>query len=175
MIATLNIRDQGMMEMTDLRARAAESERKAQESWDRSDTDGFMSQWALGLSASKDRLQAEIDENGGRFEFAALFDLDGNLVPAKLIDTRYGLAWGILPDDDPHGRFVRWFNPSSARSDVTRLKNNRRKGYTEGRVLAPAKAVLSGTNATSVRAVPLRTDGGFSRDVEIVETETQHW
>ena len=49
----------------------------------------------------------------------------------------------------------------------------RQKGYVEAWVLAPAKTELRGGpgGAVNVRAVSVRTDGGFSRDVEIVETD----
>ena len=161
----------------ELRAQAAENDRRAQESWERSDTDGFLSQWASGITARLQRRQAEILENGGKADFPALFDAEtGELVPAKLVETRYGLAWGILADDNPRSRFVAWFNESSARKGATRLRNDRRKGYTVGRVLAPAKAEIMGSGtglagAASAYVGVRRLDGGFSRDVEILETE----
>jgi hypothetical protein len=157
------------------RADAQAAEKARSESWDRSDTDGFMSQWASGLSASKSRLAAEIAENHGLDSFPALFDLDGNLVAARLIETRFGWSWALMASDDPwaRGSFIGWFNPSQARSEDRRLAANRKKGYTVGRVLAPAKADLAGATATSVRAVSIRTDGGFSREVGIVEIETR--
>lgn len=161
-----------------LRASAAADRAAAAESFDRSDTDGFVTQWAHGISAHLKDAQADIVANGGMAEVPALFDLDGNLVAAKLVQTRYGMAWGILPSDDPSGRFVGWFNPSEARKGATRLATDRRKGYTEGVVKAPAKAeiVSSGTGlsgAASARVAVRRTDGGFSRDVEIVTTVSE--
>lgn len=164
----------------ELREQAAAHDRKAHESFERCDTDGFMSQWADGLTAGKLRLQAQIAENGGRATHPALFDLEGNLVPAKLVDGRYGLVWGLLEDDDPHGRFVGWFNPSQARRPGVARRNDAKKGYYIGYVLAPAEAKLRGGNACTVMPVAVRTDGGFSRDVEIVdngrgETDLNKW
>lgn len=162
----------------ELRKMAADSDSRVQESWERSDTDGFLSQWAGGLTAQKYRLQAEIVEKGGRYEFPALFDLDGNLVAAKLVSTQYGVAWGLLDSDDPDGRFVGWFNPSHARKDATRRANNRKKGYSVGVVLAPARADIGGSGtglsgATSCYVYAKRIDGGFSREVEIVTTDEE--
>jgi len=153
----------------EFRAEARQHSINAHESFERCDTDGFMSQWASGLSAAKAHLAADIAENGGCASFPALFEWGGDLVPAKLIETRYGYSWGILESDDPRSRIVDWFNPSKARNDDKRIENNARKGFSVGRVMAPAKAELAGANATSVRPIPVRTDGGFSRDVEIVE------
>lgn len=147
-----------------LRAEAQEWDQRAAESWERSDTDGFLSQWASGLAASRLRLAAEIAENGGRWRFPALFDLAGNLVAAKLIETKFGLAWGVLESDDPRSKITKWVTAFPARPSTMQ-----RKGYREGYVMARAKADYRGANATSVRAVAVRTDGGFSRDVTPVE------
>ena len=146
-----------------LRASAAQHERNAHESFERCDTDGFVSQWASGLNAQKDRLAASIADAGGVAEFPALFDLDGNLVAAKLIDGRYGLVWGILASDDPHSDITKWVTAFPARESTMR-----NKGYREGFVMAPAAAKLAGggkglAGAANVRAIKYRTDGGFSR------------
>jgi hypothetical protein len=158
-----------------LRALAAEHARRSQESFDRSDTDGFLSQWASDLTARQYRLAADLAEAGDRAEFPALFDLDGNLVAAKLITTRYGTAWALLESDDPNSRFIGWVNRSYAQKAATRNANMARKGYSEGTVLAPAKADIMGSGtglsgAASAYVGVKRTDGGFSRDVEVVRT-----
>jgi hypothetical protein len=65
----------------DCLAASVQSMRKsAEESFQRSDTDGFLSQWALGLSASRDRRQMEILRNGGHVRVRVLCDADGNVV-----------------------------------------------------------------------------------------------
>lgn len=65
---------------TEERRLAAEAESARQESYERSDTDGFVSQWASGLTAQKHRLQAELAESGGKTEASALFDTNGNII-----------------------------------------------------------------------------------------------
>lgn len=153
----------------DHRRLAEEAEQRKADSWERSDTDGFMSQWASGLSADKHRLAAQIAENNDRAWFPALFDLEGNLVAAKLIDGRYGLVWGLLESDDPDSPITGWFNPSRAADDDRYRANNAKKGYYIGGVMARARADLAGGSITSVRAIAKRIDGGFSRDVEITD------
>lgn len=147
-----------------LRAEAAQHEQDAHDSFDRCDTDGFLSQWASGQMAGLKRMQATIAERGGTYTFPALFDLDGNIVAAKLIDGRYGPVWGVLADDDPSGRVVEWVTAFPVRESTMR-----RKGYYEGEVDAPAYAVHRGSNVCTVTAVAERRDGGFSRDVVIVD------
>lgn len=156
-----------------LRDQAAEHDRKAEESFQRCDTDGALSQWADSRMAGLYRLQADIEENGGRALFVALFDLDGNLVPAKWIETRYGMAWALLDEDNPRGRFKGFFRPSEARDGHRARATDARRGYYVGYVMAPAKAELRGGNVCTVTACAVRTDGGFSRDVEIVD-DGQH-
>jgi len=122
------------------------------------------------------RLEAEIVERGGRSTFSALFDLDGNLVAAKIISSRHGLAWAILASDDPTSEAIAWFNPSRARTRAARTKANAagpKGGYYIGRVAAPAKVVIAGGEGGDKRtryAAVVRADGGFSRDVEVLNS-----
>lgn len=147
------------------------------ESFERSDTDGFVSQWASGVSSRTSALKAEVAENDGRAEVHALFDLDGNLIAAKYIETQYGWTFGILENDDPESSIVSWFRPSSAQKESTRLANDAKKGYYVGAVMAPAAVTTTGSGtglggALTVRAITFRTDRGFSRDVEIIDNGT---
>lgn len=158
-----------------LRAEATACVASVQESWERSDTDGFLSQWAGTITATLKRRQADITEAGGVATFPALFDLDGELVAAKLIYGQYGWVWGLLPSDDPRGQFTGWFNPSRATKAATRRANDARKGYQVGLVSAPAWADTEGGGTglggcASVYVATYRTDGGFSRAVEVLST-----
>jgi hypothetical protein len=162
------------------RDNAVKADLAAQESWERSDTDGFMSQWASGLTAARERLQADIIEDGGRAMFPALFDLEGALIAAKRVEGRHGMVWGLLGSDNPDDGITGWFGESNASRKGAARRNDAKKGYYIGYVMANAKADLRGSNATSVRAVAVRTDGGFSRDVEIIdngvgETDMHRW
>jgi len=117
----------------DLRTQAAAHDAEAYASFERCDTDGALSQWASGINARRLRLEAEIVDNGGVWEFPALFDLDGNWVPARKIDGRYGPCWMILDESgDATGEFVP-FRPA-------RKSTLEKRGYREGIVTRPAKA-----------------------------------
>jgi hypothetical protein len=156
-----------MTSATTLRTEAAQHEQDAADSFERCDTDGFLSQWASGCNAAKKRLQADIEENDGKAEVPALFDLDGNLIPAKLIDTRFGTAWGIFESWDDltgSGDIVRWVNAFPARRST--LAN---KDVMEGRVMARAYADLRGASASNVTAVIIRSQ--FDGDEEIVTAD----
>lgn len=158
-------------------AKANQYKQDAQDSFERSDTDGFLSQWASGMMSNLEYRKYEIAENGGKSYFPALFDLEGNLVPAKLISTQYGSAWGLLEDEDNvESRFIGYFNPSNAQDDERARKNNAKKGYYVGEVMADAYAThWSPSNARGMsgammtQTVVLRKDKGWSKDVTIVD------
>jgi hypothetical protein len=121
----------------ELRAEADRHLQAREDSWNRSDTDGFLSQWASGLAAQRASRAAAIAENDGLAEFPALFRLDGTWVPARVIDGRYGRSWMILDEDGKAtGEFLT-YRPK-------RRTTNARKGYTEGTVLRPAVAAYGG-------------------------------
>lgn len=81
---------------------------KEEESFQRCDTDGFVSQFCHGLTAREYELCATLAEQGGVHEFAALYDLAGRRVRAKLIEGKYGLCWALCDDDgNYHGRDFR--------------------------------------------------------------------
>lgn len=155
---------------------------KAQESFDRCDTDGFLSQWAHQMNGIKAQEQARVDENGGMWRFLALFDADTEaIVPAKLISTRYGQAWALLESTDPRSAFTGQFvNPSEARKAETRRKNMVKKGYREGLVWAPAKADFVGGGsglggAANMQVGVVRTDAGFDADAEFAGWDDQDY
>ncbi|WP_138180172.1 hypothetical protein [Nakamurella multipartita] len=128
------------------------------------------------MTADLHRTKARIVDAGGTSSFPALFDTDGNLVAAKLVDTRYGRSWMLLGDDDPNGRAAGWFNPSKHSDPERRRANNAAKGFLIGKVAAPADARLTSPpgarglgGATSVSVSVYRTDRGFSRDVTVLD------
>jgi|DEB19_MinimDraft_3_1074340.scaffolds.fasta_scaffold33572_2 hypothetical protein len=153
----------------DLRAQAAQHEQDAHESWERSDTDGFLSQWASGISAQVKLAQARIVENGGVAEFPALFDLDGNFVPSKAIETRYGMRWMVLDSaGKATGEFLPYF---PARRDTLA-----KRGYVEGFVTRPAIAKTTGSGRglsglCSVRVATFPADNPWESPVSVVSSD----
>ena len=150
-----------------LRARAAALSAASAESFDRCDTDGFLSQWALDLSAQKLRREATIREDGGVSEFPALFTLDGEFVPAKVIDTQYGRRWMLL---NATGRATGEFLPYLP----VRRSTLARKGYTEGYVVRPAKADIVGRGrglSGTAWVATVATDDPWTAPLSIVTTD----
>lgn len=148
-------------------AMAEASERRVNESWDRSDNDGFMSQWASGTMANEYRANARLAEQNGTWEFEALFDLEGNYVPAKRIESQYGWAYALLSADG-RGRYLGFVNPSNAQKAETRRRNMEKKGYRFGVVRAKAIVEAYSTSAVSVGHRTVQVE---FIDVEIVNPD----
>ena len=126
----------------ELRQSAADEEAKKTKSIETSDTDGFVSQWAHGISGDRDRLQAEILENGGTAEFLALFDRDGQYVPAEIRRSQYrgrygskGYYWALL---SATGRITGTFITVGATKKLETF------GLTERKASFPAEAFIDG-------------------------------
>lgn len=144
------------------REAAAVSRERAAESWERSDTDGFVSQWAHGVMGGVHDLAARIADNGGVWTFTGLFDsVSGKRVDARLVSTKYGKTWCVRRSDGSVAHWVSAYK-SGPRSKLAKL------GLVERDETAKAKADtwappgargLSG--ATSVQVIAKRLDGGI--------------
>jgi hypothetical protein len=113
------------------KASARECRKRSSDSFDRCDTDGYLSQWAADMTARKHEVESELATQDGWGDFPALFDLQGSLIPARHVKTRYGMAWVEDTDNGPV-----WYNPSRAKSSERRQEANARKGFYVGRVVA---------------------------------------
>lgn len=115
--------------------------KREQESFERSDTDGFLSQWAMSMSARKADLQIEILKNGGHAQFLVLVDKDDNVVSTEMVSFKnkytfsYDTFWKV--DKDRYGR--RWI-PIGRRSRI-----QKQLGLREDHRWFPAYAAIAGS------------------------------
>jgi hypothetical protein len=123
--------------------------KSADESFERCDTDGFLSQWASGQMASIYEACAVLAENGGMWELDQLQDLAGNDVNARIIRTQYGVKWGVIdPETD---QVIEWLPYRPARESTLA-----KKGYKETKKVMPAIVQtygISGSYQIGVRYV----------------------
>jgi hypothetical protein len=148
-----------------LRDEAAAHDRAAQESFERSDTDGFLSQWASGLTAQLKRREADLLDAGGVATFPGLYDREtGERVRAKIVyvDDQYAGGkkpmWLVL---DAADKAVMWLPAYKGNSKLSKLWKN---GFEERDETAPAKAFMDGRGrglSGSAWVATKRTDGGF--------------
>jgi hypothetical protein len=105
-----------------LQKQASDALRRKEESWERSDTDGFLSQWANGMTAQLNDAKVAILKNGGYARFRVLCDGDGNVVATKIyhFTNSYSFApeskWR-LPDSLADGLGRKWI-PTGDKSRV---------------------------------------------------------
>lgn len=139
------------------RAMAIGEHHRRVESFDRCDTDGFLSQWAHQMKSQEYAVAAAIADNGGYADFPALFDLAGNIVPAKMVTTKFGTRWLVLDSwagvyEYGQGNAVAWLSIADYDDDgitARSIKALARKGYRYGFVKMPA-VVRGGGNGINV-------------------------
>lgn len=147
-----------LTQAAELRARSKGSRDEQQASFDRCDTDGFLSQWAHGLTAEKYAAQARVLEHGGHAPFVGLFKIEtGERVPARMISTKFGTRWMVC--DPQTGRSAGIFYPTGPTSH-----KQRKAGLGERPEWAPAEAKVVGRGtglSGSAWVEVVRTDGGW--------------
>ena len=92
-----------------------------EESFERCDTDGFLSQWAHGQLAVKNRLLANLARNDGRIFVAVyVYPETGETVPARAIQTKYGTRVAVFASWSDccsrSGEIVEWLSRKKADS-----------------------------------------------------------
>lgn len=163
-----------------LDAEATGRHQAAADSFDRCDTDGFLSQWASGISGRLAAAKAEIARNHGYVEARALFhvggELDGQVASTHEHYGQWGMCW-VLNDAAAQRFGKRFFSPSKARSDAKRRANNAAKGFSTGaiRVAGYAKIDGSGTGLSGAASCYVATfpsvEALKAGDFEIVATD----
>lgn len=152
-----------------LDAQASEFYQKAQESFERCDTDGFVSQACHQLNGGLYRVRAKIEAEGGTSTFKGLYQGDRR-IRAKLVRVwnkyshRNEPKW--LVEDDSIDR--KWI-PCGPRSRV-----QKQLGLTERTEVAPAWAVHNSNGGTgfsgltSVTIEVYRTGCAWGSDAKLV-------
>lgn len=127
---------------------ASDAHQRKIESFERCDTDGYLSQWALDVTSSIYREAAELAERDWKDSWNTLADTEGNLVPCREIETKFGWAYGVyrtFEDAQNCGEIIKWVGTSG------RAAKN--KGYQLVVVRSEAKVEMAG--GYTARAVVL--------------------
>lgn len=139
----------------DWRLLAKEAALTSAESFERCDSDGFLSQWANQQMQFRYLDNAKIADAGHVAEAPAIFDLDGNLLSMKRGTNDWGKDYWVVDTDE--GRS--FLNESNAQKLVTARRNNEKKGFRFGWV--------------KVRVQMKRTDHYLTD--EVVSVKTTDW
>ena len=88
------------------KAAADEAIKRKNDSWERSDTDGFLSQWASEWTSRENDSKAAIAAAGGVASFTVLVDKAGEVVADRSFGNRFGsYSWRLYAEaEEIHGR-----------------------------------------------------------------------
>jgi hypothetical protein len=132
-----------------LRATMSANYTQAVESFERCDTDGFVSQWANGCMADYAETGAALADAEGWWTFRALIDAETGEVASLdcVASERYrGSYYWRLTDAYARPRGIKPFvNDSNAEDPKRYAATMRRKGFTVGTVRARGRALMVGT------------------------------
>ena len=134
---------------------------KREESFERCDTDGFITQWAHGLTAQLHGVAAEVAQNGGYDLQPGLFDrTTGERVPAVLLHGDWGYFWRLC--DPTTGKPLKgegWINDTRGPGGAVAKAGMVVLGEW---CKAEAKILSVGTGISGrAWAAAVRTDGGY--------------
>lgn len=150
---------------SELRQRAADKRQRAAESWERSDTDGFLSQWAATVSADLDDRNADTLDNGGWGTAVQLVDEDYEAVPARIIRTIHGHRWAVFATfedcNGPTGDIIQWVG-CGERAQAA-------KGYKAVRVARRGHWELKGSSYTGTTPVFVVDGPKVDPEAEVIE------
>jgi len=147
------------------RAEAAASLQEREDSFQRCDTDGFLTQWSCGLNADLARTRANIVEAGNTAIFLGLYDGE-HRVRAREVFTQYGTYCWLL-DDEEAARYGRKFLPMGENSRV-----QKKLGLREANESAPAWAKLDGHGtglSGNAWVATFRTGDKWGSDAQLVK------
>lgn len=156
-----------MLEMArEAREKAALAAKRRQESFDRSDTDGFLTQWALGYTNQLEKRRCKILENEGKSEFLGLYEGDRR-VKAKMLEGEWGYYWLLHESEtDLIARRGKPFLPTGHKSRV-----QKNLGLSERKEMDWAWAKLDGKGtglSGSVWVSTFRTGDEWGQDAVLV-------
>jgi hypothetical protein len=86
-----------LAKIAELEARATRAVEAERESFDRCDTDGFLSQWSHSMTRDLAQANARILENGGHAPFPVLCDASGEVLATVVFtfENPHPRGWGI--------------------------------------------------------------------------------
>lgn len=115
------------------------------------------------FEAQKLSAEAHLAKNNGNMESQALFNArTGELVPAKLVDGKYGKAWAILSDPhDPNSATKKLISPPRGKTYASRAAFWENKGIRLGTVWVPGKVIQEEDEFGNKKVFLARADGGF--------------
>ena len=116
------------------------------------------------VERKREQLETELANSDGTTQTSALFDLDGNWTPAKLVMGQYGYSWLVL---DANGKSTGVFVPFASKKRETQAK----RGFVEGIVRVPAKVTYAYAGNRPQAVIAPADEVGTVAPVAIITTD----
>lgn len=130
---------------------AARCRKSSADSWERSDTDGFLSQWASDSTAREYDSKIAWAEAQGWGETNVLTDLEGNVVSTLCKQGNWGGDYWVLNDEQTARTGKRFLNEPKGKNWAIRAERLAAKGFRLARAIVPTSPPkLHGTNAMAL-------------------------
>lgn len=133
-----------------LRSEASQAFKNAEDSFQRSDTDGFLSQWASSEIGRLKNAQAEILENGGVWAIPTLMEGERMVTAVRVLNYNkfsYSNKWEWFLEDEEAEKFGRRWIPVGQRSRI-----QKQLGLHEEKIERPAGVRFLDTGAKGMPA-----------------------
>lgn len=96
---------------------------------------------AVEKQTKLDSLKRQISQQGGKHEFKAVYDLNGNILKSRAVKGVKGMSWVVENPNNPSANSV-FFTPSDDGDESKAREENAKKGFYVGTVVADAEAGL---------------------------------
>ncbi len=116
------------------------------------------------VERKREELEKELAESDGLVQTSALFDLDGNWTPAKLIMGQYGYSWLVI---DADGKSSGVFVPYASKKRDTQAK----RGFVEGIVRVPAKVAYAYAGGRPQAVIAPADEVGTVKPTVVINTD----
>lgn len=136
----------------------ADMRRAAQEktdSFERCDTDGFLSQWASGVTSHADEMAAQLARDHGLGTFAVLLNLDGTIASVHRGTNQFGTFW-VLNDAAAQRFGKRFVNEPDCKTNAREIASLERRGFRIGTMRARGRVKMGGGGTGLAGALNVR-------------------
>lgn len=124
------------------------------------------------LEGQKLEAEAFLKQNNGQMESQALIDAKtGELIPAKLVNGKFGKTWLLLSNKDPNSKPTKFVTVPQGKTIESRAKTWEKRGMKLGLVSVPGRVRVKEDDDGMKKVVIQRADGGFDDKAVILKTD----
>lgn len=124
------------------------------------------------LEGQKFEAEAFLKQNNGHMESQALIDAKtGKLIPAKLVNGKFGKTWLLLSSNDPDSKPTKFLTIPQGKTVESRAKTWKDRGIKVGLVSVPGRVRVKEDESGMKKVVIQRADKGFDDKAVILKSD----